>query len=191
MNKILLSLCIASISINTLSIDPENCRDVLEMMRKNVPYADIDAATLKAAQIQSKASQVQNNLFSSNKDKQNAARQAECAAFFNFAGIYYTHQISFELFDEQFVKEQKLNNVSAEDFLSIYLKQQADQTKTLNEFIFRARERINNAIATEKEKARGSFWKPILEEYKRAHHKPAQDKQENTASSENVEKYIN
>lgn len=191
MKKVLLILCIISVHITSLSISVEMCQDVLDEIKKNAPYAGIDAATFHAAKIASKASQVQNNVFSSKEDKQNAARQAECAEFFSLAGVYYTAQMNFEKFHAQFSQEQKSKStITQQEFLKAYLDKQADKNM-LDKLMLQTRDRMKNPIATRGEKAQGLFWNRVLEEYKKAHlpksEKENEKKEEEQAS---IEEYI-
>jgi hypothetical protein len=148
------------------SISVEICADVLEKIKRNAFYVDEDrdASTLFAAHIASTASQTQQNPFLDKRDRQDAARQVECAEFFNLAGLYYRAQINFARFHQQFIQEQENNSsITQLEFLKSYLEGYAER---LDKFIFHVRDCRRNPLATKEEQEQALFWQGALMEYK-------------------------
>jgi hypothetical protein len=178
----------------------KTCRDVLSQLKAGAPYASLDAATLRAAEISVAADKMSRDPFIGKNERQDATRRADCAHFFSMAGIYYTNQIELEALDIKFVEQQKNNPaVTKKEFLATYLKdKKTDEKATVSSLMMATLERKRSNIASTQEKAIGQEWNSVLQGYNPSSVKnasqPAQDASQpakNTHQSNvDAEKYL-
>jgi hypothetical protein len=161
------------IAIPLLSIDADQCRDYFEEIKKGAPYEDPKEAHLAFAKIWTRETAIAENPFVDELIKKEARRKALCASTFLHYGVYYTSQIKFTKFKEEFKKAHTLNpEISREDFLNQYV--QANITDPVIRIIHtdlteledlqrNAEDSVHSIMSLPEEKEASKEWLPVID----------------------------
>jgi hypothetical protein len=158
------------------SIDADQCRDYFEEIKKGAPYADPKEAQLAFAKTFTRETKIAENHFVDELIKKEARRKALCASTFLHYGAYYTSQMKFAKFNEEFKKAQVSNpGISRDNFLNQYIQEKKanitdpilkiirTELAELEDLQRDAKHSAHSIMALPEEKEMSKAWLPIID----------------------------